>query len=127
MTEKHIKKAKEYAMSRTYPRFDSIFISNFVQREIEGAYLEGVKETENLEYKIKDVQRALNKKITNLEKLKSDFRICEKNADTYYDQLTKAKEIIKELLDTQYQLDPYRDVFKTRVLKAEQFLKEIEK
>ena len=31
------------------------------------------------------------------KKLESDFRICEKNADTYYDQLTKAKEIIKRL------------------------------
>ncbi len=42
-------------------------------------------------------------------------------------QLTKAIEIIKELLDTQYQLDPYRDIFKTRVLKAEQFLQEVER
>ena len=39
-------------------------------------------------------------------------------------QLTKAKEIIKELLDTQSQLDPYRDIFKDRILKAEQFLQE---
>ena len=44
MTENQIKKAKEYAMSRTYPRFDSVFISNFVHREIEGAYLLGAKE-----------------------------------------------------------------------------------
>lgn len=43
------------------------------------------------------------------------------------DQLTKAKEIIKELLDTQSQLDPYRNVFKERILKAEQFLREVEK
>ena len=39
-------------------------------------------------------------------------------------QLIKAKEIIKELLDTQSQLDPYRDIFKDRILKAEQFLSE---
>lgn len=38
-------------------------------------------------------------------------------------QLDKAKEIIKELLDTQSRLDPYRNVFKDRILKAEQFLK----
>ena len=42
-------------------------------------------------------------------------------------KLIKAKEIIKELLDTQSRLDPYRDIFKDRILKAEQFLKEIEK
>ena len=41
-------------------------------------------------------------------------------------QLIEAKEIIKELLDTQSQLDPYRDIFKARILKAEQFLQEVE-
>lgn len=47
---------------------------------------------------------------------------------TLADQLTKAKEIIKELLDTQNRLDPYRDIFKDRILKAEQFLNsEVEK
>jgi hypothetical protein len=40
------------------------------------------------------------------------------------DKLTKAKEIIKELLDTQTRLDPYRDIFKARILKAEKFLNE---
>lgn len=38
----------------------------------------------------------------------------------------EAKEIIKELLATQSRLDPYRDIFKDRILKAEQFLKETE-
>lgn len=36
---------------------------------------------------------------------------------------SEAKEIIEELLDTQSCLDPYKDIFKDRVLKAEQFLK----
>lgn len=40
-------------------------------------------------------------------------------------QLAAAKEIIKELLDTQSRLDPYRDIFKDRILKAEQFLEEV--
>ena len=31
-------------------------------------------------------------------KLESDFRICEKNADTYYDQRTKAKELLNEFM-----------------------------
>lgn len=40
-------------------------------------------------------------------------------------KLTQAKEIIKELLDTQSRLDPYRNIFKGRILKAEQFLQGI--
>ena len=47
------------------------------------------------------------------------------NADQK-DQLTTAKEIIKKLLDTQYCLDPYRDIFKERVAEAEQFLSEVD-
>ena len=47
--------------------------------------------------------------------------------EKYVEQLIKAKEIIRELLDTQSRLDPYRDLFKARVLKAEQFLNEVEK
>ena len=43
------------------------------------------------------------------------------------DQLDKAKEIIKDLLDTQYRLDPYRDIFKDRITAAEQFLSEVDK
>lgn len=42
-----------------------------------------------------------------------------------FSNLNKAKEIIEELLDTQSCLDPYKDIFKDRVLKAEQFLKEV--
>lgn len=41
------------------------------------------------------------------------------------EKLNRAKEIIKELLDTQSQLDPYRDIFKARILKAEEFLKKV--
>lgn len=43
------------------------------------------------------------------------------------DQLDKAKKIIKDLLDTQYRLDPYRDIFKDRIAAAEQFISEVEK
>jgi len=38
------------------------------------------------------------------------------------EQLTEAKEIIKDLLDTQYQLDPYLDIFKARIERAEDFI-----
>ena len=72
MTKARLEKAKEYAMSRTYPRFDSIFISNFVHREIEGTYLEGSKETENLEHQIKNVQRALNKWVDKAKENKKE-------------------------------------------------------
>lgn len=38
------------------------------------------------------------------------------------EQLTEAKEIIKDLLDTQYLLDPYLEVFKARIKRAEDFI-----
>ena len=59
-------------------------------------------------------------------KLISDFRICEKNADTYYDQLTKAKEIIKMWLRWAND-DVESTKFQEIVNQAEQFLKETEK
>lgn len=37
-------------------------------------------------------------------------------------QLTEAKEIIKDLLDAQYRLDPYLEVFKARIKRAEDFI-----
>jgi hypothetical protein len=64
------------------------------------------------------------------KKLESDFRICEQNADTYYDQLTKAKDHIKKLLDCLKQdtNDPETNYYVCQYMdKAEQFLKEIEK
>lgn len=57
--------------------------------------------------------------------LKENFRICEKNADTYFDNLTEAKEIIKNIIQVtwgegwNYSLD--------WKIKAEQFLKELSK
>lgn len=56
--------------------------------------------------------------------LKENFRICEKNADTYFDNFTKAKEIIKNIIRVtwgegwSYSLD--------WKVKAEQFLEEME-
>ena len=34
-----------------------------------------------------------------------------------------AKQIIKDLLDTQYLLDPYRDIFRERIERAEKYLR----
>ena len=87
-------------------------------------------EKENAELKsIAQFQQSSNMKrhfeIQELEKknkkLESDFRICEKNADTYYDQLTKAKELLK---DVQGYIENIDDVLYDEI---EQFLKEIEK
>ena len=76
----------------------------------------------------------LKETIADIEK---NFRICESNADTYYDQLTKAKEIIKTFLQLRNGnvLDCCKDkecpcenpLCETINEKAEQFLKEIKK
>ena len=77
--------------------------------------------------------RRLSRQKVDLEKenakLKSDFRICEKNADTYYDQLTKAKEIIKNLLILKKDHHGNTDiVWRVEVTEqAEQFIKDMEK
>jgi hypothetical protein len=81
--------------------------------------------------KFKDILNELSKrelKLTDLEKenaeLKENFRICEKNADTYFDNLTEAKEIIENIIQVtwgegwNYSLD--------WKVKAEQFLKDVE-
>ncbi len=51
---------------------------------------------------------------------KDGYHECEKT-------LIEATEIIKELLDTQSCLDPYRDIYKDRIIKAEKFLQEMDK
>ena len=54
-------------------------------------------------------------------KTKEEFKICEQNADTYYDKLQKAKQIIQEFLDLNYsEFTKTNAVF----LHADKFLKE---
>jgi len=55
--------------------------------------------------------------------LKKNFRICEGNADTYYDKLTKAKKIIKYLLSF-IQKENYRTRWDINIEEAENFLEE---
>ena len=58
--------------------------------------------------------------------LENHFRICEKNADTYYDRLTRAKGIIRALL-FHLNKDTFAVIYETQeesIHKAEQFLKE---
>ena len=67
------------------------------------------------------------------KKLESDFRICEKNADTYYDLLTKAKELIKSIIEFDVSYEDEEDFERNCKLydkifeETEQFLKELEK
>lgn len=72
------------------------------------------------------------------ERLKQDGITVEYKNETYIDgyldsaeprehKIAEAKKIIKDLLDTQYRLDPYRDIFKDRIAAAEQFISEVEK
>lgn len=84
--------------------------------DLKGAMNEGARVLEE--------NKELKEKLNILENCnKLDDVIAEADKD----QLTEAKEIIEELLDTQSCLDPYKDIFKDRVLKAEQFLKDLEK
>jgi hypothetical protein len=65
-------------------------------------------------------------KIKELEnenkKLESDFRICEKNADTYYDQLTKAKDLLQRFI--KWARTEHCEKFDAILVQAEQFLKD---
>ncbi len=55
--------------------------------------------------------------------INEDFKICEQNADTYYDKLQKAKQIIQEFLELNYsEFTKTNAVF----LHADKFLKESE-
>ena len=64
----------------------------------------------------------LKETIADIEK---NFRICESNADTNYDQLTKAKDLIKNIKRVTWE-EGWNYSLDWKV-KAEQFLKEIEK
>ena len=61
------------------------------------------------------------------EKLESDFRICEKNADTYYDKLTKATELLERFLGLGNLWNLDCKVYFPLRKEVKQFLKEIEK
>lgn len=64
------------------------------------------------------------KRQKEIDELERQFRICEGNADTYYDQLTKATELLKQWLQTTY-ASGCDNV--NLGIETEQFIKEIEK
>ena len=54
------KESHDYAISRTYPRFENNFIANFVLKEIEGAYFNGEKNmAEKYERIINDIKNTI--------------------------------------------------------------------
>ena len=62
----------------------------------------------------------------------NDFHTCRvylqhEELQMYIDQLTKAKEILEELAKMEYAINPPADKVRSLMVKAEQFLKEIEK
>ena len=94
-------------------------------------------EKENAELKsIAQFQQSSNMKrhfeIQELEKknkkLESDFRICEKNADTYYDQLTKATKLLNEFMRISKASDEdFEHDYSELIGETEQFIKGLEK
>lgn len=99
-------------------------------------YLAGAEPREKrikyLEMTVGTLRTFSNEQTTCIEELEKEYVELQEglsvlNASNSFnkEQLTEATKIIKELLDTQYQLDPYRDIFKDRIIKAEKFLQEI--
>ena len=80
-----------------------------------------------------DDKTAYKNLLVKYAELESNFRICEKNADTYYDQLTKAKEMLQTVFDKwkeeRWILQSEKEVKQIENLmkQVEQFIKEIEK
>ena len=78
-----------------------------------------------------DDKTAYKNLLVKYAELESNFRICEKNADTYYDLLTKVKEILQTILDKwkeeRWILQSEEEVKQIENLmkQAEQFIKEI--
>ena len=70
------------------------------------------------------VEKQLRKENAELE---STFRVCKKNADTYYDQLTKAKDLLKEFVQHYKAKTIYVENMQDLLEQAEQFLSEAEK
>ena len=73
------------------------------------------------------LQNAL-KRIEELDmKRKAERQIFQGIVEKKNEQLTKAKEILEELAKMEYAINPPADKVKSLMVKAEQFLKEIEK
>ena len=88
-------------------------------------YVMGTKAKEAIQKQIPYFEFAQMMYVTGAEfgynKSKEEFKICEQNADAYYDKLQKAKRIIQEFLELNYsEFTKTNAVF----LHAHKFLKE---
>jgi len=115
-----------------YRSFDSS-VGELIEKAYFSAYLLSLHENKNkiadLEKenaKLKTEYKVLSCSVGDFGELQDKLEEEQRKNNGLSDNLTKAKEIIKGLLDTQRRLDPYRDIFKDRILKAEQFLKDSE-
>ena len=99
-------------------------------KEIKDAFLAGLEVGEE---KVKEEEAELQQKwleesfeksklVKENAELKENFRICEKNADTYFDNFTKAKGIIKNIIRVTWG-EGWNYSLEWKV-KAEQFLEE---
>ena len=107
--------------------------SDFSLEDMARAYRRGKnkgardKAIQNVGFYQKQMQDIYDKKNKQIAELERDFRICEKNADTYYDRLTKAKELLKEFVHHYKAKTIYIKNMKDLLEQAEQFLSEVEK
>ena len=102
--------------------------------DLEWQLQEVVKDNDNYQKENKELEKENAELKTKYESVsiiahnRGQFALSAMRENREYEiKLTKAKEIIKELLDTQSRLDPYGDIFKDRILKAEQFISEVKK
>lgn len=107
-----------------------------LKEELEQAFKGGITELEN---KIADIKAncdlaiegrdiKIKELVRKNDRLEKDFRICEKNADTYYDQLTKAKELLNEFMRISKASDEdFEHDYSELIGETEQFIKDLEK
>lgn len=106
---------KRHFETYEYKNFDCVDHDKWEELKMEEIHTDNTKTLQNAMERIEELEKE------NAE-LKENFRICEKNADTYFDNFTKAKEIIKNIIRVtwgegwNYSLD--------WKVKAEQFLEE---
>ena len=92
------------------------------EKDLGGKYLSSMVAKDKLHaYKLGQYDGFIAGAEFGYNKANEEFKICEQNADNYYDKLQKAKKIIQEFLDLNYsEFTKTNAVF----LHADKFLKE---
>ena len=107
---------------------DRIARAEEIQRYTENRCEALEKQIADADYQLEGRDNEIRKLEKENAELKVENAFCEKScegADQMRKDLKMAKEIIQKLLDTQYRLDPYRDIFKDRIAEAKQFISEV--